>query len=455
MFLNDVSEQLILNYEGQFPRYTSYPTAPHFSTEINATTYSQWLHAIPAQDTLSLYIHIPFCQQLCWYCGCYTKISNKESAVEEYVKVLIQEINLVTRLLPPQCLNVTHIHFGGGSPTLLSPQLFLKLMRSIREAFHVAPHAEIAIEVDPRTINEEKISAYASALVNRISIGAQDFNPDVQQAINREQPIELVQSCINLFRQYGINNINLDLMYGLPKQTIESIENNIEAVSLLNPSRIAFFAYAHVRWMKKHMQLIQEEDLPNDASRIEMFCLASEQLKQKGYLPIGLDHFAKPTDPMALALNTKTLKRNFQGYSVESASHLIGLGASSISQLTHGYAQNTSDLKQYKNTVINHLLPIVRGMEICTEDQLRKAIIDDIMCYLEVNLKKHCAVFNYPLDYFDSELRSLDNLVKDGLVAINDYIIQIHPKARQITRVVSSYFDRFFKTNTQRHSRIT
>lgn len=455
MFLNDVSEQLILNYEGQFPRYTSYPTAPHFSTGINATTYSQWLSALPAQDSLSLYIHIPFCQQLCWYCGCYTKITNKEAAVEEYIKVLMQEITLVATLPPPQSLYVTHIHFGGGSPTLLAPQLFLNLMRSIREAFSVAHHAEIAIEVDPRTVNEEKISAYASALVNRISIGAQDFNLDVQQAINREQPFELVQSCINLFKQYGINNINLDLMYGLPKQTIASIKNNIEAVFLLNPSRVAFFAYAHVHWMKKHMQLIQEENLPNDISRIEMFGLASEQLKQEGYLPIGLDHFAKPTDTMALALNAKTLNRNFQGYSVESASHLIGLGASSISQLSNRYAQNTSDLKQYKSNILNHILPIVRGIEISLEDQLRKAIIDDIMCYLEVDLKKQCTAFNYPFNYFDSELRSLDNLVKDGLVSINDYVIQIHPKARQVTRVVSSYFDRFFKSHTQKHSRIT
>lgn len=244
-------------------------------------------------------------------------------------------------------------------------------------------------------------------------------------------------------------------MYGLPKQTISSIKNNIEAVFLLNPNRIAFFAYAHVHWMKKHMQLIQEEDLPNDASRIEMFSLASQLLKQQGYFAIGLDHFAKPKDAMALALKTKTLKRNFQGYSIESASHLIGLGTSSISQLGNRYAQNTSDLKLYKSNILNHTLPIVRGIEISLEDQLRKAIIDDIMCYLEVDLKKQCTAFNYPFDYFDSELRSLDNLVKDGLVSINDHVIQIHPKARQITRVVSSYFDRFFKGHTQKHSKVT
>ncbi|KTC81137.1 oxygen-independent coproporphyrinogen III oxidase [Legionella cherrii] len=455
MFLNDVSEHLILNYEGQFPRYTSYPTAPHFSTEINAATYSQWLGEIPEQDTLSLYVHIPFCQQLCWYCGCYTKINNKKNSIEEYIKVLTQEIALVAKRLSPQTPYVTHIHFGGGSPTILPPQLFLHLMNTLREAFNVAPHAEIAIEVDPRTVNEEKINAYATALVNRISIGAQDFNPEVQLAINRVQPFELVQSCVNLFKQYGMNNINLDLIYGLPKQTRLSIKNNIEAVTLLDPDRIAFFAYAHVHWMKKHMQLIQEKDLPNAAERIEMFALASELLKQKGYVPVGLDHFAKPTDSMALALSAKSLKRNFQGYSVESASHLIGLGTSSISQLRNRYVQNTSELRQYKNDILNQVLPIVRGIEISVEDQLRKSIINDIMCYLEVDLKKKCTEFHYPQDYFANELRSLDHLVKDGLVLVNNDVIQVHPKARQITRVVSSYFDRFFKSDAQKHSRIT
>ena len=455
MFLNNVSEHLILKYEGQFPRYTSYPTAPHFSTGINGAIYSQWLAEIPEQDTLSLYIHIPFCQQLCWYCGCYTKINNKKNAIEEYIKVLTQEIALVAKRLSPRNPYVTHIHFGGGSPTILPPQLFLHLMNTLREAFNIAPHVEIAIEVDPRTVNEEKINAYATALVNRISIGAQDFNPEVQLAINRVQPFELVQSCVTLFKQYGMNTINLDLIYGLPKQTRSSIQNNIEAVNLLEPDRIAFFAYAHVHWMKKHMQLIQEKDLPNAAERIEMFALASELFKQKGYLPVGLDHFAKPTDSMALALNAKNLKRNFQGYSVDNASHLIGLGTSSISQLHNRYVQNTSELRQYKTDILNQALPIVRGIEITVEDQLRKSIINDIMCYLEVDLKQKCTEFHYPQDYFASALRSLDHLVKDGLLLINNDVIQIHPKARQITRVVSSYFDRFFISDKQKHSRIT
>lgn len=450
MFSNDVSEQLILNYEGQVPRYTSYPTAPHFSPEIDSTIYSQWLNALPSQETLSLYIHIPFCRQLCWYCGCSTKVSNKEASIEAYIELLKQEIKLVATLLSNN--RVTHIHFGGGSPTILPPRLFLDLMNTIHALFNISPHAEIAIEVDPRTLDEEKIKAYATARVSRVSIGAQDFNLEVQQAINRVQSFELVQSCINLFRQYGINNINLDLIYGLPKQTIEGIKKNIDAVFLLSPSRIALFAYAHVHWMKKHMQLIQENDLPNNATRIEMFTTASEKLKQGGYLPIGLDHFAKPTDAMTRALNAKTLKRNFQGYSVECAPHLIGLGVSSISQLRNGYAQNTSDLKQYKSDILNHQLPIVRGIEISVEDQLRKKIIDEIMCYLKVDLHEQCGLFNYPLDYFDDELKLLDSLVQDGLVTVNNFVIQIHPKARQITRVVSSYFDRFFKKNPQKHS---
>ncbi len=455
MFLNDVSEQLILNYEGQYPRYTSYPTAPHFSPEINGAIYAQWLQTLPSQDKLSLYIHIPFCRQLCWYCGCSTKITNNDVSIAAYIKVLKKEIALVASFLSSKNHCVTHIHFGGGSPTLLSPQLFLDLMNTIHAAFNVENHAEIAIEIDPRTVNEEKINAYATAHVNRVSIGAQDFNREVQQAINREQSFKLVQSSISLFHQYNINNINLDLIYGLPKQTIESIKNNIEAVFLLNPSRIALFAYAHIHWMKKHMRLIQEEHLPDDATRIEMFSVANEQLKQGGYLPIGLDHFAKPTDSMTQALNTKTLKRNFQGYSVETAPHLIGLGTSSVSQLNNGYVQNTSDLRHYKNTVLSNRLPITRGIALSIEDRLRKRIIEHIMCYLEVDLKTQCTLFHYPLDYFAQELRSLDPLVNDGLVSITNGIIRIHPKARQITRVVSSYFDRFFKNQAQQHSKMT
>ncbi|MFJ1269343.1 oxygen-independent coproporphyrinogen III oxidase [Legionella lytica] len=452
MFLNDISEQLILNYEGQIPRYTSYPTAPHFSPEINSAIYSQWLSTLPAQDKLSLYIHIPFCRQLCWYCGCATKVSNKDSSLGAYIHLVKQEIALVAARL--SSTRVTHIHFGGGSPTILPSPLFLDLMNSIHNLFNVSPHAEIAIEVDPRTVDAEKVKAYASAGVNRVSIGAQDFNLEVQQAINRVQSFELVQSCVNLFRQHGMNNINLDLIYGLPKQTIESIKNNIDAIFLLNPNRISLFAYAHVHWMKKHMQLIQEKDLPNNTTRIEMFVTASEKLKQRGYLPIGLDHFATPSDAMTRALNTKTLKRNFQGYSIERAPHLIGLGISSISQLGNGYAQNTSELKQYKSDILNHQLPITRGIEISIEDQLRKKIIDEIMCYLKVDLKEQCELFNYPFNYFDEELNLLDGLVRDGLVAVSNYVIHIHPKARQITRVVSSYFDRFFKKSTQKHSKI-
>ena len=455
MFLNDISEQLILNYDGQFPRYTSYPTAPHFSSEINGATYEQWLCTLPPQDSISLYIHIPFCNQLCWYCGCSTRITNNEASIEAYINALKQEITLVASLLSSKNHRVTHIHFGGGSPTLLSPQLFLDLMNTIRTLFNVDHYAEIAIEVDPRTVNEEKISAYANAQINRVSIGAQDFNHEVQQAINREQSFDLVESCINLFHQYNISNINLDLIYGLPKQTIDSIKQNIEAVFLLNPNRIALFAYAHVHWMKKHMRLIQEEDLPTNATRIEMFSIATKKLAEGGYLPIGLDHFAKPTDTMALALNKKILTRNFQGYSAESAPNLIGLGASAISQLSNKYAQNTSDLKQYKNAIMNNRLPIIRGIEISVEDQLRKKVIDCIMCYLEVDLKKQCALFNYPLDFFDKELRSLDNLINDGLVAINSGVLSIHPKARQITRVVSSVFDRYFKNQAKQHAKMT
>lgn len=455
MFENYVSDPLILKYNGQIPRYTSYPTAPHFTSEINSNVYSNWLGSLPSENTLSLYIHIPFCQQLCWYCGCYTKITKREAPIQDYIDTLIREIGIVADLLSQKNHTVSHIHFGGGSPTILSPELFKTLLKTIRSKFVIADDAEIAIEIDPRTLNEEKIMAYATSGVNRVSIGVQDFNLDVQRAINREQSFELVQQCTDLFKANGINNISLDLIYGLPKQTVEKIEKNIDAALLLNPNRISLFAYAHVRWMKKHMQLIKEEDLPDNASRLLMYRAAAERLNKNGYVSIGLDHFAKQNDSMAIALENKTLKRNFQGYSTDTAENIIGFGLSAISHLQFGYAQNTLDMTQYKKEIINNKLPIIKGFKTTIEDKIRKKIIDDIMCYMKVDLNAVCNAFSYPTDYFKQELLCLKELEKDGLVSIKNNVITIHPQARQLTRVVSSVFDNYYKPSSQKHSKIT
>ncbi len=452
--MSNIINFTILKYNQQVPRYTSYPTAPHFNSQINGDVYKEWLQNLSSKENLSLYLHIPFCQQMCWYCGCYTKVTKRYAPVEDYAYILAREINLVAELIPTKKPVVSHIHFGGGSPTILLPDTFEHLIKTIKSKFEIASDAEIAIEVDPRNVNEEKIAAYAKAGINRVSIGVQDFNIEVQRAINREQSFDLVYNCIKLFRKYGINDINLDLIYGLPKQTVEGVERNIEYSMLLKPKRIALFGYAHVGWMKKHMRLINEADLPNGEERILMYQAAVKKLNQFGYMQIGLDHFAVDSDKMSMALKSKKLKRNFQGYSTDSAESLIGFGVSAIGQLPAGYIQNTLDFAEYKKNILAEKLPIIKGIKTNLDDKIRKEIIDEIMCYMEVDLNKICTKFKLSENYFTKEIEALSELKKDRLITIKHNVIKVNPQAPQITRIVSSAFDKFFIPSTAKHSKV-
>jgi oxygen-independent coproporphyrinogen-3 oxidase len=328
------------------------------------------------------------------------------------------------------------------------------LIKTIRSEFEIKKDAEIAIEVDPRNVNEEKVATYAKAGINRVSIGVQDFNLEVQKAINREQSFDVVYDCVKLFRKFHINNINLDLIYGLPKQTLEMVKKNIDFSMLLKPSRIALFAYAHVQWKKKHMRLIDENDLPGGENKLAMYQAAAKKLNEEGYFSIGLDHFAKSDDSMFEAFHEEKLKRNFQGYSTDNANCIIGFGASAISYLPSGYAQNTLDFEEYKKNILSEKLPVIKGVEINKEDKIRKKIIDELMCYMEVDLKKICEEFSLPKNSFNQEIELLENLKSDGLVRIKNNKIKINLAAPQISRVVSSVFDKFFQPEAQRHSKI-
>lgn len=444
---------LILQYDSRVPRYTSYPTAPHFSQNINHKTYCGWLKNL-SSATLSLYFHIPFCVKMCWYCGCFTKVTKRYAPVEDYLRILLQEIDLIANHIEQKNPAVSHIHFGGGSPTILLAPDFELLMTKIRQRFAINKNAEIAIEIDPRNVDEEKILTYAKCGVNRASLGVQDFNPEVQKAVNREQSFDLVDDCIKNFRRNGIENLNLDLIYGLPKQTAEMIKNNIDCATSLKPDRIALFSYAHVPWMKKHMRLIRDEDLPNSEAKFAMFKTAASQLNEKGFAAIGLDHFAAKDDSMTQALSKKTLRRNFQGYTTDKASALIGFGMSAISFLPSGYVQNTSDFGEYQKRILNHEPPIVRGIEMTDDDKLRKKVIDEIMCYLEVDLDAVCDEFKKPKNYFSNELESLRKLESDGLIKIKNSALKINNDAPQIARVVCSFFDKFFKQSIKQHSKV-
>lgn len=425
----------------QVPRYTSYPTAPHFHEGVNSRVYDTWLEELNDENGLSFYIHIPFCSQLCWFCGCHTQVINKYSHVSRYLGQLTQEIELVAEKLPPSKLS--HIHFGGGSPTALNGEDFSALIQALKDKFAITRNAEIAVEIDPRTVDNDKIAAYASSGVTRVSLGVQDFNKDVQIAINRIQPFEMVQAVVDELRRQKIDALNIDLIYGLPRQTMDSLEDTLTRALLLEPDRISLFGYAHVPWVKKHQKLIAEDELPDNDLRLNMYDMASAFFAQHGYIAIGLDHFAKPDDPLALAFLDGTLRRNFQGYSIDKAETLIGLGVSSISSLPQGYAQNTSNHLFYTQSLKEQKLPIERGVALLEEDKRRREIIMSLMCLLQARV---------PEEMYRSELEQLQPFFQAGDISYRNNILVIDHEARAKMRLIAAVFDRYLPGTAHLHA---
>ena len=423
------------------PRYTSYPTAPHFHEGIGAEQYCAWLETLTGNDTLSLYLHIPYCRQLCWFCGCHTKVVNHYEPIARYLTLLEQEVDLLAARLPST--PVTHIHFGGGSPTVVNKEDFARLMDTLHTRFSIATDAEIAIEMDPRTVDAGKIAAYAESGVTRASLGVQDFNPQVQEAVNRIQPYEVVRQHIDTLREQGITALNMDLIYGLPYQTVDTIKQTIEQTLSLEPDRLSLFGYAHVPWMKKHQQLVPEAALPDKTARIAMFEAASRMLMSAGYVSIGLDHFAKPDDPLASALRAGKLHRNFQGYTTDTADALLGLGVSSISSLPQGYVQNTSNNTDYAKAVKAGQLPVIRGIALSEDDIERRDIIMSLMCHLRASV---------PQEQYAEELERLTPYINAGDVTYEKGTVSIRPAARNRIRLIASVFDAYLSGTTHRYS---
>jgi len=433
------------------PRYTSYPTAPHFHTGINAGTYRTWLEDLTAAQSLSLYVHVPFCDSLCWFCGCHTRVVHNYAPVASYLEVLFAEIDAVAALLPAP-RRVRHIHWGGGSPTLLAPDGIGKLAEHLSSRFHVEPEAEFAVEIDPRGLSDETILALAVAGVNRASLGVQDCDETVQRAINRWQPFEVTRSAAERLRSAGINRLNVDIMYGLPHQTVPHVERTIETVLTLEPDRLAVFGYAHVPDFKRHQRLIPEAALPDLGERLRQYDAAQSLLAGNGYVAIGLDHFARAADPLAVASAQGTLRRNFQGYTTDTADALIGLGASSIGSLPQGYVQNWPDMPTYRKAVASGALPIARGVALSDEDRIRRAVIERLMCDLSADLDAITTKFDFPPDYFASELASLQPLAKQRIVEISANRLRIDPEMRAVVRLVCAAFDKYLAANNVKHA---
>lgn len=437
----------------EVPRYTSYPTAVQFSKDVGAADYRRWLSQMAPDEPLSLYVHIPFCQKMCWYCGCHTTIAHTYDRVGAYAKYLMAEMDLLAAALPDHHAGLAHVHFGGGSPTMLDDEDFTALCAKIRSIFGSLPNMELAVEIDPRTMSAHKAKALAKAGVTRASLGVQDFNLHVQEKINRIQPFAMVKQTVEWLRAKGIDAINFDLIYGLPGQRIEDVRRSTELAISLRPDRLAVFGYAHVPWFKKHQEMIRQEDLPGMEERYGEACEVGRVLEGAGYVAVGFDHYAHPEDDMAKAVSAGTLRRNFQGYTTDTAGILLGLGASSIGALGPGYVQNAPSLDQWRKAISAGQLPIVRGVVLQGEDAMRRAAIMQIMSTMKLDLDAHTHAFNAAPEALDDALEKLRVLAADGLINIQGKKITVTAQGRMFVRNIAACFDTHWQASAKRHSR--
>lgn len=439
--------ETILKYANdRVPRYTSYPTAPHFSPDIGSGAYAQWLQELDTGRPVSLYLHIPFCKTMCWYCGCHTKATRRLDPVEAYAEVLLEEIDIVANHMPGR-LKVSHVHWGGGSPTYLPADRFEALMDRIRHRFDVLEDAEVAVEVDPRIFSAQMATAFSNTGVNRASLGVQTFDPEVQKAVNRIQDRACVEACVDLLRAAGVGGLNFDLLYGLPLQTEANCVASVETALQFAPDRFSVFGYAHVPHMKPHQKMIREETLPGAAERLAQADAIAQALVAAGHVQIGLDHFAYRTDPLARALEAGSLRRNFQGYTTDTASAIIGIGASSIGWMPQGYVQNTAQNHDWERRVRDGQLPIARGYALTPEDRLRRDVIEELMCTLSVDPDAHAAGHGLPLAAPD-----LEAFEQAGIVRREGSRIHLDPDFRPLLRSVAAAFDTYLPTTTARHA---
>ena len=441
----------VLKYLGErIPRYTSYPTAPHFTPAVGATLYRSWLSVLPDRARLSLYLHVPFCRSLCWYCGCHTRVPGHRDPIDRYVATLEREIALVSKLAGAR--RVVHVHWGGGTPTIVGSAAFLALMSLLRERFAVEPDAEVAVEIDPRRLDADMVAALATAGVTRASIGIQTFDERVQRAVNRVQPFEAARNCVDRLRGAGITALNVDLLYGLPHQTVASCEATVEAALALAPARFAVFGYAHVPAMKRHQRLIDEAALPDGEERLRQEQAIGAALLRAGYVRIGLDHYARPEDALAEAQARGQLRRNFQGYTNDPADALLGFGASSIGQLPQGYVQNATGIREWTQSIERSELATVRGLALTREDRLRADVIERLMCDLRADIPAILHRHGFPPGFLDAERAELDALAADGLVRNERGVITVPETARTLVRRIACAFDAYLRPEEARHA---
>lgn len=439
------AEDVLLRHAAQpLPRYTSYPTAPHF-VPMAAGTEAGWLAGCRPEDTLSLYVHVPYCHALCWYCGCHTAVTRSAARIARYAAGLEAEAAMVAALLPAHG-GVAALHLGGGTPTTLGPDGLTRLAATLRRLFPFRDGAEVAAELDPRTLDDASIAALAALGLSRASLGVQDISPAVQALIGRIQPAAQVEAAVRRLRAAGIASINMDLIYGLPAQGVAEVEASARFAADCGADRVAVFGYAHVPWMKAHQKGIRAEDLPGAAARMRQAEAAAQVLIAAGYVAIGLDHFARPGDPLAEAAATGTLRRNFQGYTTDTAPYLLGFGASAIGRTPDGFVQNEADERRWLAAIEAGRLPIARGRPLSAEDRLRGALIERVMCDAAIDL---AAV---PEAVMVQAAPRIDGLVADGLLRRDAGRLAVTEAGRPFLRHFAACFDAFLAPSPMRHS---
>ncbi len=445
-------------YDRPGPRYTSYPTAPQFNEKFTAENYLDEIIKTNYGENLphlSLYYHLPYCDTLCYFCGCNMIITRNRDRVKEYIRYIKKEMDLIRGYLLTD-RKVSQLHWGGGTPTHLNPDEIADLASYIQHSFNFLEESENSCEIDPRGLTKEHLAALRENGFNRISMGVQDFNEKVQKAVNRFQPEDITRQTVSWVRELGYNSFNLDLMYGLPFQTLESFADTVDKVIDISPNRIAVFNYAHVPWMKKHMALIHTEDLPAPEVKLNILKMTIEKLTSAGYVFIGMDHFAKPDDELAIALREKKLYRNFQGYSTNADADLYAMGITGISQLHEVYAQNYKTEREYYQALDNETIPTAKGYKLTEDDILRRYVIMRLMCDFELNFSSVEEKFKIKFkDYFSWGLNNLKEMEADNLVEISDNKIEVKDMGRLLIRNIAMNFDGYIerKEDTAKYSR--
>jgi oxygen-independent coproporphyrinogen-3 oxidase len=445
--------QLIRRFDVNGPRYTSYPTADRFVEAFDANALGTWLGKRSVggiSRPLSLYVHIPFCNTICYYCACNKIITKDHGRSAKYLNYLANEIGMQAALLDGS-RDVIQLHLGGGTPTFLSHDEMRQLMGTIREHFNMLPNGEYSIEVDPRKVDFETVKLLADLGFNRMSVGVQDFDPDVQRAVNRIQTLEETRDVIDAARATGFKSVSVDLIYGLPKQNVISFNRTLEQVIDLKPDRLSIYNYAHLPGLFKPQRRIAEAELPSADAKLQILSLAIRRLQEAGFVYIGMDHFARPDDELAVAQRQGRLHRNFQGYSTYAECDLLAFGVSAIGKVGPSYSQNFRTLEEYYDALDQDVLPVMRGLELTQDDLLRRSIIQALMCHFELSIEgievAHLIDFR---SYFAPELADLREMEKAELVRVDDQWITVRPRGRMLVRVIAMLFDRYLRSDRDR-----